>query len=65
MNIRIFFLKRIVNDPEFPFFLHNKVLKTTGWAHFMWKDERLTWDPTDFGGIDKLSVNSNQVISNI
>ena len=42
-------------------FLHNKVLKTTGWAHFMWKDERLTWDPTRFGGIDKLSVNSNQV----
>ena len=57
---KIFFL-RIVNDPEFPFFLHNKVLKTTGWAHFMWKDERLTWDPKDFGGIDKLSVNSNQV----
>ena len=27
----------------------------------MWKDERLTWDPTKFGGIDKLSVNSNQV----
>ena len=59
--MKIFFFLRIVNDPEFPFFLHNKVLKTTGWAHFMWKDERLTWDPTRFGGIDKLSVNSNQV----
>ena len=55
------FFLRTVNNLEFPFILLNKVLKTTGWAHFMWKDERLTWDPTDFGGIDKLSVNSNQV----
>ena len=39
-----------------------KVLKTTGWAETTWVDNRLTWDPEDFGGIDRISVKHNEVL---
>ena len=38
-----------------------QVLKTTGWAESTWTDNRLTWDPEKFGGIDRLNLNYHNV----
>ena len=38
-----------------------QVLKTTGWGKCTWRDDRLKWNPEDFGDIDRLSVNTEMV----
>ena len=41
--------------------LQFQVLKTTGWAESTWTDNRLTWDPAEHGGIDRLNVHHHHV----
>ena len=38
-----------------------QVLTTVGYATFMWNDNRLAWNTTNFGGIDRLHVSANEV----
>merc|ERR1712238_507971 len=38
-----------------------KVLKTTGWAESTWTDNRLTWNPAEHGGIDRLNVHHHHI----
>ena len=38
-------------------------MKTTGWAESTWTDNRLQWNPKEYGGIDRLSVDYHDVSS--
>ena len=42
-------------------FLQLQALKTTGWAESTWTDNRLHWNPEEYGGIDRLSVSYHDV----
>ena len=45
----------------FPIYLL-QALTTVGWVTMMWTDNRLTWDKTKFDNIDRLRVDSSEVI---
>jgi len=46
---------------DFNLCAHKEVLTTVGYATFMWNDNRLAWNTTNFGGIDRLHVSANEV----
>jgi len=37
------------------------VMDTYSWLKMLWKDDLLTWDPTEFGGQDSISIPSDDV----
>lgn len=43
------------------FDLKNQVLTTLVWLNHEWKDELLSWDPSDFNGITSISVPNDQI----
>jgi len=46
---------------DFNLCAHKEVLTTVGYATFMWTDNRLGWNKTDFGGIDRVRVSASEV----
>ncbi|CAH1796650.1 unnamed protein product [Owenia fusiformis] len=39
----------------------NQILRTIIFVDFMWPDERLVWDPSDYGGVDHVLVPNEMV----
>ncbi|KAI0214766.1 hypothetical protein LSAT2_000067, partial [Lamellibrachia satsuma] len=37
----------------------NQVLTTFGWLEVLWKDEYLTWDPAEYGGVKRIIIPPN------
>ena len=40
---------------------HEQKLSWNGWLLYMWNDERLAWNATEFGGLDRLRIHSKNV----
>ncbi|CAH1782726.1 unnamed protein product, partial [Owenia fusiformis] len=39
----------------------NQLLKTVGWVNMIWRDDRLQWNPEDYGGVREIHVPNHYV----
>lgn len=45
----------VLQDPE------KDMLNSDAWLKFTWTDSRLTWDPSEYGGLKNMRVSPDQL----